>query len=236
MKLSVFLLSLLSVMGTAVAETGSDLVPSYEEEVEDRGLILFDACAVVTAPVAGFVSCSCSLSLLPPDASASCSSPEICVVPFIVCGSPKLSVGVNLIGLLTLGLFSFPVSVEVCYDNLKILGLDIPDFVPLCFSFGEGIFSLFGFDIFGFLFGSSTSSLPFTLDAVTLDGETCAFYEECSIPGASGDTMGVIYDCSAIIPGMKVDECTEVGVLPRTLAEAPEAMERISLPFSTGSE
>lgn len=218
LRVAIFLMTV--ILGTA---TG---VPVQEHPNQDGGrelildqLQLFDGmfCAnPIESLLGNSVNCTCTPSFFPfgpLGGQISCQSASTCFAD--ICGNPVYSIGLNL------RRFWFPVKMNLCFANVDAFSFTLPESAPICLRFNERrrpFFFLVNV-LFGLLLGDSQLGLDETpaFCDMEIGGDTCSTCSTCTMP--DGDD-GVMYDCSNIAQDFVARECSPVGVLPRSFADA----------------
>jgi len=154
-------------------------------------------------------ACTCDIELLPPAIFASCGTglPVCFVPPDIVCGKPLLEFGIDLFAILD---GEFPLTGQVCYNDLVIFGaLDLSQ-LPLCIGVDAGLFEIFGIGEDGVNVTIPEGALNDACTATVGDDE-CTSCEVCS--------GGLIsFNCTEFHPEL-IATCADLGVIPTSFAD-----------------
>lgn len=155
-------------------------------------------------------ACTCDIELLPPSILAECSAGEpVCFVPpDLVCGTPELKFGIDIFAILE---GQFPLTGQICYNNLIIFGVLDLSALPLCIGVDAGLFEIFG--------GLGEDGVNVTIPEGALDdactatvgGEECTSCDLC--PGGL-----ISFNCTEFHPEL-IATCTDVGVIPTSFAD-----------------
>lgn len=129
--------SSLAAEETALALRGSGASTAISTQ-QHRELILdgvFDS--LCASPLEGLlgnnITCDCGFEIFPPGADVGCKTTPSCFLPSdIICATPEVSIGVNLLSIFALG---FPLTINLCFVDITAFDFDVPNFIPICVSF-----------------------------------------------------------------------------------------------------
>lgn len=152
--------------------------------------------------------CFCEPTIRPPTITVGCATIDpVCIIPpTVLCGIPSVAVGIDVFNLLKGGL---PVVFEVCFTEVTIAGIPVPElaFIPFCIKTGGGIIGL----ITGIIGGNAKSLGLNTSNMKVGDSEACTARfgntdcNSCTVCDAA--TGGVLFDCSNIAPKLVSTKC-----------------------------